>query len=67
MRSEWRRYKQKKKKVDEIKIQMANIEADEELTHKVMELKAQDQASTSAAAAPSHGNTDAKSTKNNTA
>ena len=37
---------EKENRADEIKIQMAKIEADEELTLKEMELKAQDQAST---------------------
>ena len=52
-----------KKRADKIKIQMAKIEADKELTLKGMELKAQDQASTSAAAAPPPGHRDAKSPK----
>ena len=43
---------EKEKKADEIKIQMVKIEADKEHTLKEMELKAQDQASTSAAASP---------------
>ena len=51
---------EEKKRTDEIKIQMAKIEADKELTLKRMELKAQDQASTSAAAAPPPHNRDAK-------
>ena len=42
---------------------MAKIEADKELTFKEMELKAQDQASTSAAAALRPRNKDAKSLK----
>ena len=37
---------EKENRADEIKIQMAKIEADKELTLKEMELKAQDQAST---------------------
>ena len=39
---------------------MAKIEAEKELTLKEIELKAQDQASTSAAAAPLPSNRDAK-------
>ena len=52
-----------KKRAEKIKIQMAKIEADKELTLKEMELKAQDQASTSAAAAPPPRHRDAKSPK----
>ena len=54
---------EEKRRTDEIKIQMAMIESDKELALKEMELKAQDQASTSAAAAPPHRNRDAKSPK----
>ena len=54
---------EEKKRADEIKIQMAKIEADKELTLKEIELKAQDQAGTSAAAAPPPQNRDAKSPK----
>ena len=54
---------EEKRRADEIKIQMAKIEADKELTLKEMELKVQDQASTSAAAAPPPCNRDAKSLK----
>ena len=45
--SGWQSYKQKRKRG-----QMAKIEADKELTIKEMELKAQNQADTTAAAAP---------------
>ena len=54
---------EEKKRADEMKIQMAKIEADKELTLKEMELKTQDQTSTSAAAAPPLHNRDAKSQK----
>ena len=52
---------QEKKRTDAI--QMAKREANKELALKEMELKAKDQASTSAAAAPSPRNRDAKSLK----
>ena len=54
---------EEKRRADEIKIQMAKIEADKELTLKEMEFKVQDQTSTSAAAAPPPCNRDAKSLK----
>ena len=54
---------EKERRADEIEIQIAKIEADKELTLKQIELKAQDQASTSAAAAPSPRNRAAKSPK----
>ena len=52
-----------KKRADKIKIHMAKIEDDKELILKEMELKAQDQASTSAAVAPPPPHRDAKSPK----
>ena len=52
---------EEKKRADDIKIQMAKIEADKELALKELELKAQqDQASTSLAAAPPPHNKDVK-------
>ena len=52
-----------KKRADEIKNQMAKIEADKEFSLKEIEMKAQGQASTNAAAAPPPRNKDAKSPK----
>ena len=43
---------EEKRRADEIKVQMAKIEAEKELTLREMELKAQDQASASLAATP---------------
>ena len=55
---------EEKKRADDIKIQMAKIEADKELELKELELKAQqDQASTSLAASPPPRNKDVKSPK----
>ena len=54
---------EEKKRSDDIKIQMTKIEAEKELTFGEMELRAQNQASTSAAAAPPAHNRDAKSQK----
>ena len=54
---------EEKRRADEIKVQMAKIEAEKELTLREMELKAQDQASTSLAATPPPRNKDAKSPK----
>ena len=48
---------------DEIKVQMAKIEAEKELTLREMELKAQDQVSGSSATTPPPRNKDAKSPK----
>ena len=52
---------EKEKRADEI--QVSKIEAEKELALKELELKAQDQASTSAAADPPPCNRDAKSPK----
>ena len=52
---------EEKRRADEIKVQMAKIEAEKELTLREMELKAQDQASPSLAATPPPRNKDAKS------
>ena len=54
---------EEKRRADEIKVQMAKIEAEKELTLREMELKAQDQASASLAATPPPRNKDAKSPK----
>ena len=54
---------EEKRRADEIKVQMAKIEAEKELTFREMELKAQDQASASLAATPPPHNKDAKSPK----
>ena len=54
---------EEKKRADKMKIQMAKIEADKELTVKEMKLKAQDQAGTSAAAVPLPHNREVKSPK----
>ena len=54
---------EEKGRADEIKVQMAKIEAEKELTLRKMELKAQDQASASLAATPPPRNKDAKSPK----
>ena len=52
-----------RRRADEIKVQMAKIEAEKELTLREMELKAQDQASGSSATTPHPRNKDAKSPK----
>ena len=54
---------EEKRRADEIKVQMAKIEAEKELTLREMELKAQDQASASLAATQPPRNKDAKSPK----
>ena len=54
---------EEKRRADEIKVQMAKIEAEKELTLREMELKAQDQASGSLADTPPPRNKDAKSPK----
>ena len=54
---------EEKRRADEIKVQMAKIEAEKELTLREMELKAQDQASASLAATPPPRDRDAKSPK----
>ena len=54
---------EEKRRADEIKVQMAKIEAEKELILREMELKAQDQASASLAATPTPRNKDAKSPK----
>ena len=54
---------EEKRRADEIKVQMAKIEAEKELTLREMELKAQDQASGSSATTPPPRNKDAKSPK----
>ena len=54
---------EEKRRADEIKVQMAKIEAEKELTLREMELKAKDQASGSLADTPPPRNKDAKSPK----
>ena len=55
-----REYKQKRKRDDEIQIQMAKIEADKEFTLKEMELKVQAQTSSNVVVDPPPHNRDAK-------